>query len=82
MKLHTLFSALLLTILISETLGEPGDPLPEGKGKETVQKMCGGACHELDLVTNERLSKQGWSNVVDTMISRGATLALTKRFRP
>ncbi|HMD48104.1 MAG TPA: helix-hairpin-helix domain-containing protein [Bryobacteraceae bacterium] len=35
--------------------------------------MCGGACHELDVVTSERLSKQGWANTVDTMISRGAT---------
>jgi competence protein ComEA len=47
--------------------------LPEGKGKAAVQHMCGGACHELDVVINERLSKQGWTNTVDTMISRGAT---------
>ncbi len=72
MKLHTLFAAVLSSILICGTPAEAADPLPEGKGKETVQKMCGGACHELDVVTSERLSKQGWSNVVDTMISRGA----------
>ena len=35
--------------------------------------MCGGACHDLDVVTSERFSKQGWANTVDTMVSRGAT---------
>ena len=47
--------------------------LPDGKGKEVVKRMCGTQCHGVDKVTVERLSRQGWSNVVDTMISRGAT---------
>jgi len=47
--------------------------LPDGKGKEIVQKTCGGPCHDVDVIMNERLSRQGWTNVVDTMVSRGAT---------
>jgi len=60
-------------IFVWEALAQSETQLPEGKGKAAVQQMCGGACHELDVVTSERLSKQGWTNTVDTMISRGAT---------
>src|SRR5581483_5958130 len=45
--------------------------LPEGKGKDTVEKMCT-PCHSLERVTNEKYSKRRWSNVVDDMVSRGA----------
>lgn len=62
----------LLSALLPEAQAQSGDQLPEDKDKEAVQKMWGGACYELDVVTSERLSKQGWSNVVDTMVSRGA----------
>jgi competence ComEA-like helix-hairpin-helix protein len=63
----------LTGIFVSEALAQSDAQLPEGKGKAVVQRMCGGACHEVDVVTTERLSKQGWTNTVDTMISRGAT---------
>jgi hypothetical protein len=45
----------------------------EGKRKDVVELMCGSQCYGTDVVTSQRLSKQGWSNVVDTMVSRGAT---------
>lgn len=60
-------------LLISLAIAQSDDSLPAGKGRDAVRKMCGGACHELDVVVAERLSKQGWSNIVDTMVSRGAT---------
>ena len=63
----------LLALLIPRLQAQSNSQLPEGKGRETVEKMCGGACHDLEVVTSERLSKQGWTNTVDTMISRGAT---------
>lgn len=59
------FSGILLAQAESEKL-------PEGKGKAEFQKMCGGACHGLEVVTSQRKTKQGWTNVVDTMVSRGA----------
>jgi competence protein ComEA len=46
--------------------------LPEGKGKDVVEEVCG-ACHGADLVASRRATKQGWSYIVDDMVSRGAT---------
>src|SRR5579872_648395 len=63
----------LLSAFMPHVFAQTENQLPEGKGREAVQKMCGGACHDLDVVTSERLSKQGWANTVDTMVSRGAT---------
>jgi competence protein ComEA len=46
--------------------------LPEGKGKDVVEQVCG-ACHGTDLVSSRRATKQGWSYIVDDMVSRGAS---------
>jgi competence protein ComEA len=46
--------------------------LPEGKGKDMVEQVCG-ACHGTDLVSSRRATKQGWSYIVDDMVSRGAS---------
>lgn len=49
---------------------QAGD-LPEGKDKDTLQKICVG-CHELDVVVAVRRTAIGWRQNVDDMISRGA----------
>jgi competence protein ComEA len=46
--------------------------LPEGRGKDIVEEVCG-ACHGTDLIASRRATKEGWSYIVDDMISRGAT---------
>jgi competence protein ComEA len=46
--------------------------LPEGKGKDVVEQVCG-ACHGVDLVAGRRATKQGWGYIVDDMVSRGAS---------
>lgn len=46
--------------------------LPEGKGKDLVEQVCG-ACHGTDLVASRRATKDGWSYIVDDMVSRGAS---------
>ena len=46
--------------------------LPEGKGKDVLESVCG-ACHGTDLVASRRATKQGWSYIVDDMVSRGAS---------
>ncbi|HEY1945437.1 MAG TPA: pyrroloquinoline quinone-dependent dehydrogenase [Bryobacteraceae bacterium] len=38
---------------------------------QTVQRMCTG-CHTIDVVTGSRQSRQGWQNVVQDMVARGA----------
>jgi competence protein ComEA len=46
--------------------------LPEGKGKDVVEQVCG-ACHGVDLVSSRRATKEGWGYIVDDMVSRGAS---------
>lgn len=48
--------------------------LPPGSGKPIVQRACAG-CHSLDVVTSERGTTAHWTQVVDQMIGRGATLS-------
>jgi len=60
-----------IAILALQGLALAQDELPAGKGKETVEKMCS-ACHGLEQVTSVRLSRSGWSSMVDQMVGRGA----------
>jgi alcohol dehydrogenase (cytochrome c) len=45
--------------------------LPEGPGKAVVERMCT-SCHGLNVVTGQRMTKQGWADQVDDMVARGA----------
>jgi cytochrome c5 len=50
---------------------QAGDaPLPDGKGKDLVQKDCSN-CHALNVVTKQHNTKQQWSDVMDDMVSKG-----------
>jgi competence ComEA-like helix-hairpin-helix protein len=46
--------------------------LPDGKGKDLVEDRCS-TCHGLDLLFAEHDAKQQWSQIVNDMVSRGAT---------
>jgi competence protein ComEA len=61
-------SALLCIVAIAPAMGQE---LPDGKGKEAVQRVCT-SCHEMAAVTGSRRTKIGWQQNVDDMISRGA----------
>lgn len=45
--------------------------LPAGSGREVTIRACS-TCHGLDVITNQRLAPQEWSNVVQTMSAKGA----------
>lgn len=45
--------------------------LPEGKGKAQFMQTCS-QCHGLEMVTKQRNTADGWSAVIDDMVSRGA----------
>src|SRR5438093_9179346 len=49
------------------------DPLPEGNGKQAVQKYCV-QCHDLGQVTRAGYSQEGWRNNIHMMLNVGATL--------
>ena len=44
--------------------------LPKGPGRNQVQTSCS-TCHSISTVLQQRLTRQGWTAVVDGMISRG-----------
>ena len=52
--------------------------LPAGPGREAVAARCV-ACHEPDLITQQRLSRAAWGRSVDKMIRWGATVESTER---
>jgi len=66
-------------------------PLPEGPGKEMVLNVCT-QCHDLQRVRRERLSAEGWSEILLAMLNEGAPLTdkdfatvlryLARNFRP
>lgn len=45
--------------------------LPDGPGKATMQKICSG-CHAPEIVLGRRDTKEGWAQVVSSMVDRGA----------
>jgi len=48
-----------------------GEGLPEGPGKALMVRVCG-ACHEPRRAASVRLTRDGWTAVVDDMVRRGA----------
>jgi mono/diheme cytochrome c family protein len=48
--------------------------LPDGPGKSIAQRACV-ACHTLQVVTSKRASPDGWTQVVNEMVNRGADLS-------
>ena len=46
--------------------------LPDGPGKELVQRVCGSTCHGSELVIGKGHTKDAWGATVNSMISRGA----------
>jgi competence protein ComEA len=52
--------------------------LPAGKGKDVVEKICG-ACHGTDIIAAMKASRDGWTDVVEDMISKGATASATEK---
>jgi len=46
-------------------------PLPDGDGKDLVQKVCS-ACHDVGTATSETHTAAEWKGVINTMKGRGA----------
>ncbi|HXJ40585.1 MAG TPA: helix-hairpin-helix domain-containing protein [Bryobacteraceae bacterium] len=45
--------------------------LPEGRGRNETQRICG-QCHGVEMATKLRMNEERWAGVVDDMVSRGA----------
>ena len=46
-------------------------PLPDGPGKQNFVRICG-SCHSPEVVIGKGFTEEGWTQVVGTMIERGA----------
>ncbi|MEP6754322.1 MAG: PQQ-binding-like beta-propeller repeat protein, partial [Chthonomonadales bacterium] len=67
---HHLLLALACLAFASLAQAQQSD-LPDGQGKDTVQRMCT-QCHSLSVVTGQRMSREHWADQVEDMVSRGA----------
>jgi competence ComEA-like helix-hairpin-helix protein len=61
---------LVLVIALASVAGAQSQ-LPEGKGRDTVLRVCGG-CHEADQAAALRLNRDGWNDLIGNMRSLGA----------
>ena len=59
--------ALGLTLLAADNTKQ----LPEGPGRAVTQRICG-SCHGFGNFVRRRESRDGWNNVIEDMIRRGA----------
>ncbi len=58
-------------ILASTTVLAQAPALPDAPGRDVVQRVCG-ACHPATVVLGRGMTREGWDQVVASMISRGA----------
>jgi competence ComEA-like helix-hairpin-helix protein len=61
----------VLVFAAAAYLASAQDSLPEGRGKAEFTRICS-QCHSTAVVTKLRNTEDGWSAVVDDMVSRGA----------
>jgi competence protein ComEA len=67
-------TCLVLCLLVHVTVAagqEKKSNLPEGPGKDTLQRVCS-SCHEVESVTAARRTKTAWQHVIEDMVDRGA----------
>ncbi|MBO9670816.1 MAG: hypothetical protein J7485_09900 [Sphingobium sp.] len=50
-----------------------GPDLPEGQGKDIVEQSCA-VCHGLELITAKRRTPDGWTDLLNRMVTSGAQL--------
>jgi competence protein ComEA len=48
-----------------------GEGLPDGPGKDVMVRICG-VCHEPRRAASVRLTRDGWSDLIQEMVRRGA----------
>ena len=71
MRRHHKFGAAAFLLAAALSPAHAQAELPDGKGKETMKKVCGN-CHEVETVIASRRTKIGWERNVDDMVTRGA----------
>lgn len=78
-KLPALAILLVASLSSASAQSNPSAPtgataLPDGAGKSIAQRACS-SCHSLQMITSKRASVDGWTQVVNDMVNRGANLS-------
>jgi cytochrome c5 len=68
-------TAIVFTVMVATAAAQE---LPQAPGRDVVQRRCV-ACHEADLLTQQRLSRTGWARSVDKMVRWGAVVEADER---
>lgn len=68
----TLLGFIGLLVNVTSPLQAQSKQWPEGAGKVTTQRICGG-CHAPEIVMGKHLTKDGWEQLVSSMVEKGAT---------
>jgi competence protein ComEA len=61
----------ILLLNFSSVLSAQKSSLPEGAGKDVVQRVCA-QCHAVEVFTVKGNTRDGWTQVVTEMVARGA----------
>jgi hypothetical protein len=72
-KIMLKYCAMLATVSLTLTVLHADERLPEGAGRDILEKKCG-SCHEPQVVTANAHDADGWHGVVAEMISLGAEI--------
>src|SRR5437667_11593591 len=65
-------SAMFSATALAQTPAAGGPQLPEGAGRDVTHKVCGSTCHGPDIIMGKGRTRDQWTAVVNTMVSRGA----------
>jgi cytochrome c5 len=68
---------LMAALLCNGLAAHAASTLPEGPGRRTIERVCAN-CHELEVVTDKRLDRPQWEDIVNEMIGFGAKLTKTQ----
>ena len=71
--LNTILRSLTVAVLCAAPMALAADTLPPGPARKTVERVCA-HCHELDVVTDKKLDRAQWQDIVNEMIGFGAKL--------
>jgi competence protein ComEA len=68
----TVLSGLCLLVSSPSLVLAQSKQLPDGPGKVTTQRICSG-CHAAEIVMGKQLTRDGWEQLVSSMVDKGAT---------
>lgn len=63
-----------MPVLIDYLVKTYGYQLPDGPGKDLLEKTCNGACHDVQRIVQQKWSRPRWDNLLEEMIANGVDI--------